>query len=352
MKSIRAIPFASLLIFASAATADIFILKDGTELEGTVLSEEGDNYLLEIQVTKSIKDERLVAKTDVERIVRVKEDEVALAKLTELVPVPDLQPTAEYDKRIAAVDAFLKQFPKSARLNEAKSLHKQLVEERDVVAAGGMKMNGLMVQSADYQANAFELDARVLEGRIRDHAARSEWLGALRAFAALDAEFRTTVPYREVLPVVGPMLRMAQSEVVGSLTTLDSRLKQREAGLTRMSVDDRARTEAAIKEEAVAIEARYQAEKKAGVAWVTPSLFHKASLEDCKRRVETDLKRLTETPPEGDGGKVFRDAWAAIQGAADAKAAQEALSQAKSANIPQRYISMLEAAVKPAAANP
>jgi hypothetical protein len=352
MKSIRALSILGLLLSTPAVRADTFILKDGTELEGTVLSEEGENYLLEIQVTKSIKDERVVPKAEVVRIVREKLDETAFEDLTALVPVPDSQAVAEYDRRIAAVDAFLKEFPTTAKLKEAKEMHKALTDERAVVAAGGMKMGGLMISAADYQGNAYDLDARALELRIREHADRSEWLAALRVFSALDAEYRASTSYQAVIPVVVQVLRTFQTEVVGSLATLDDRLKKREAGLTRMAVSDRNNTLAAIKNEEDILEARYQKEKASRIAWVTPSLFHKASLEDCRRLGESELKRLTGPITPGDAGKAYRDAWTTIHSSSDPAAVKEAISQAKTANLSPRYVAMLEAAVKPAAATP
>ena len=78
------------LLVTAGASADTIILKNGTRYEGRILKDEGDSYLLEIQVTRSIKDERRVAKADIEKIE--KEDVAAsdFAELAKLTDTPDL----------------------------------------------------------------------------------------------------------------------------------------------------------------------------------------------------------------------------------------------------------------------
>jgi hypothetical protein len=347
MKPLHASALLGLLFSCATAVADTFVLKDGTELEGVILREEGENYVLEVQVTKSIKDERVVPKADVTKIVRVMADATAFEKIADVYPVPDLLTLGDYDRRIAAVNGFLKEHPGSSNVAKAKELLQSLTDERTAIAAGGLKLGGLVISAADFRANAVELDARVLAAKIRDHASRSEWLAALRAFSALDLEYRTTQPYQEVLPLVKQVMRTHQTEIEQNLATLDERIKKREAGLSQMSGDDRSVTEAALKEEAAAIESRYQEEKKNRLAWVTPSPYHKASLEDSRRLAESELKRVAALPaPTMDSGKAYREAWEAIAGG-DKKKVETALRDAKSARLPARYLTVLEDAAKP-----
>ena len=53
---------------STSAFADTFVLKDGTTIEGTVIRQDDDaNYVIEVQVTSTIKDERVIPKADVVR---------------------------------------------------------------------------------------------------------------------------------------------------------------------------------------------------------------------------------------------------------------------------------------------
>ena len=97
------------------SAADTFILKDGTKLEGKILSEEKDAYLLEVQITKSIKDERKVLKTDVADITRVSLDIIAYEAIAKFTPTPDLLTAAEYLQKISTTEKFLEAHPASAK---------------------------------------------------------------------------------------------------------------------------------------------------------------------------------------------------------------------------------------------
>jgi hypothetical protein len=84
------------LLAFSNALADSFELKDGTKFEGTILREEGSDYIIQVQVTKSIKDERRIPKADVVSQVAEKKDETAFPEIAKLIPAPDLLDEAGY----------------------------------------------------------------------------------------------------------------------------------------------------------------------------------------------------------------------------------------------------------------
>ena len=86
---------ASLWILALTlpAVADTFFLKDGTTMEGKILRQDATAYFVEVNVTKSIKDERSIAKADVVKVEREQPDLIAFVELSKLIPAPDLLTT-------------------------------------------------------------------------------------------------------------------------------------------------------------------------------------------------------------------------------------------------------------------
>ncbi len=337
-----------LLSIALPCHAETFTLKDGTTLEAKVLSEVGDTYVLEVQVTKSIKDERRVAKADVVKRTAEQPDLKAFEAIAKLVPTADLLAADDYPMQIAAVEKFLKDHRGSNKGKEAKAMLEVLKAEATQIADGALKFNGKIVTPAEYKANAYDLDARVEEAKIRRLVNDSQFLPALRAFAEFDRDYRTTLSYGAVAPLIRQVIQNEVAEAKQSLLTYDARVKARDVGLQQMNSEDRKVTESAIKEESDQIAARFKAEKDAKQNWVTTSPYNKASLEAIVTFGELEQARLAavKTTLGVDGGKCYRDLYNAVRNGSSAAVVTVALTAAKTALVPARYLAPLEAEAK------
>lgn len=348
MKSYPALAAFCFLTSALPGSADTFTMKDGTTLEARVISETADSYQLEVQITKSIKDERKVAKADVAKVEREQPDLKAFEPIAKLVPTPDLLSADDYLANIALVEKFLKENRSSSKAKEAKTILDTLKAESAQVSAGGIKFGGNIVSPAEYKTNAYDLDARVMEAKIRSLVDENRFLEALRLFAEFDRDYRTTLSYGALSPLIKQVIQRQVSEAKESLLTLEARLKKREVGLQQMTSEDRSVTAGAIQEETAQIEARYKAEKDARQLWVTTSPFHKASLDDTVKYGETELARLAgiKTILGVDGGKAYRELYQAVNSGGNAAAVTAALTAAKAALVAPRYLAPLDAAAK------
>lgn len=321
-----------------------FILKGGKVLKGEVIRIDGDSYVIEYQSAKSagIKLQTTVPKADV-KMVLDKPDEKAFEPIAKLVPTPDFLTADEYKQRIQAVTAFLAKYPKGSRLKDATEILKTLTDECADVAAGGRKVGSLMIKSAEYRANAFDLDARVLETKIRTAAANAQPLTALRAFADLDKDYQSAACYREVLPVVRNVLKSVRDQIKPWAENFDARMEKRAAELEAMSPADREGTKRAFEAKDKALAKQYQQEKSSSQPWVTWSADHKQSMDDDFNLAESEIQRLsTPPPPVADGGKAYRNTWKTIHSDADAEAMDKALAAAEAAALPERYLKMLQ----------
>ncbi len=341
------IPFVSLasLALVASASADIFVLKDGTRLEGKILSETADTYHLEVQVTKSIRDEKKVAKSDVEKIEAEQLDLKAFEKIKTVVPTPDLLPNEEYDKRILTVATFLKDFPKSPLAKEANEILSTLKSEGSVVIGGGMKLGGKMITAAEYKADAYDLDARILELRIREAVAAGNYVGALRGLERMEQEYTSTKSRKALLPLRLQVLKTYGAQIDEQLADLERGEAERTANLARMSQEDRNRAQRGLAEDLEEAEARYQAEKSAEQRWITTSPVHKGTLIYAK---DTVSQALSDEPLEltTDGGKIYRDSLKKIQENSDEDKIRDAMMHATDITMPKKYMDNLEAAAK------
>ena len=339
-----------LLALTLPATADTFVLKDGSKLEGVILRQDATTYTLEVKITKSIKDERVVTKANVVTIERADPGQVSFAALRQLTPTPDVLTAEEYAHMIRAVEKFLRTYPTSTHVTEAKACLSTLKTEANEVLAGGIKLNGKIVPSEQCAANRYEIDAQVLKAKILKQVHELNTLQALRLFSDLDKDFRNTTTYTEFVPQIQQLVASYLAETEQAVATLEARIKARNLGLERMSTMGHRDTENAIAQENSALEARFKKESEAKIGWVTTHPFFKPSLDATVAFAKAELARLaaTKNPPELDGGKAFREAWALTQNhGTAAKPATEltaALAAAKTALLPPRYLAILEAA--------
>jgi hypothetical protein len=301
--------------------------------------------VVEVQVTKTIKDERTLAKADVIKIEAAQPDLTAFEDIAKLIPIPDMLTSAEYVARIAKVEKFLVTHKGSVKSKEAREILATIKSEADEITAGGIKMNGKIIPPTEYRANAYDIDSRVQEIKIRALAKEGQTLKALRAFSEFGREFQNTSACNALLPFVIQVINTYLREIEQLQGSFDARTKERLAGLDRMSTSDRTITERALDEENSALLTRLKQEKDAGIGWVTPHPYCKPSLDDTLTFGRQELTRLggMRNVAPVDGGKLFRDALTLIQtGGEDKSAVSAAITAAETAKVGPKYIAILK----------
>jgi hypothetical protein len=167
-------------------------------------------------------------------------------------------------------------------------------------------------------------------------------------FVDFDRDYRNTLAYGSLITLMKQAIQHQVDEAKETLLTLETRNKERAVGLQRMALEDRKKTEEAIKSETAEIEALYKAEKDAKQPWPTTSPYHKASLEDTVKFGQAELVRLStvKTILGLDSGKAYREVYSALQSGANAATVTAAIANAKAAGVPPRYLAPLEAKAK------
>jgi len=326
------------------ATADIIVMKNGDEVEGRVLREEGDNYVLEVKFSSTIREEKIVPKSDVKSIRKEEPDVKAFGKLEGLVPTPELLTIAGYEKRIESIEEFIKANPKSGKVPKAKEMLDVLGEELKTVREGGIKFGEEMVPGDDYMANAYEFDAKIAESQIKEAVARRDFLSALRQFSAYEKKFGDADGRASVVSLITQVLKAYGASIDESLANLESRLAKRQAGLVSMTPEDRGKTQRALDEESSRIATRFGIEKAALEPWITPDTFHKESLDEAKRQVDSEATRLGNKQPDTaltqPVAESYRVAWGKVGGGTDEEKSK-AIDEARTNKVPDVYLEKL-----------
>lgn len=245
------------------APADIITLNNGEKIEGKVLRETDETYTIEVKISKTIRDEKTIAKSDVSKIDKETEDEKAFEKINAYVPTPELVSKAGYEARIERVEAFINDYPESTKIAEAKKIHDYLTEEYVAVQNGGIKFGEEMISAEDYLANSYDYDAMIAAKEITEDVGRRDFLSALRAFTKYDQTFSEASGRNEVAKLISQVLVAYNRTIVESLATLDGRVERRDSGLATMAPEDRSQTARALAEQEAQVNAAYEREKEA-----------------------------------------------------------------------------------------
>lgn len=337
--------FSICCIFSSAqAPADTILLSNGESYEGKIIFEDNTSYLLEVEVKKGIKDEKKFLKSDIKSIAKQSPDEWEFKKLKELTPVPDLLGVMDYEERLKIVENFIKNFPRSEKRYDAKMIQENLKEELEIVRAGGIKLSLKMVTAEEYLATAYTYDQLIAVRKIYRDISNRNLLGALRLFTDYEAKFPNANSRDELIPKIKQVLSYYQSSLNESLAGYDARIKSREAGLVRMSTEERMITQRALDEQMAFLVKRFDTEKTTKSVWITPDAFHKESLVEALRQVDIEIKRLNS--PSKNNSEVisledsYSEAWEKLPKASpeDQKIILEKLKREK---MPEPYMTML-----------
>lgn len=336
------------LFFVSQAAADTVLLNNGQSHEGKIIFEDDTHCLLEVQVSEGIKDEKKFLKSDIKSLSKQTPDIGIFEELKELAPAPDLLGVAEYEARVKKVGDFIKTYPRSGKLTEAKLMLESLKGELEIVRAGGMKLSGKMVTAEEYSPTAYTYDQLIAVQKINRDISNRNFLGALRLFADYESKFVNGKTREELIPKMKQVLAIHQSSLTESLEGYDARIKTREAGLARMSPEDKLKTEEAIEEQTVNLKRRFEAERASKNNWITPDAYLKESLVEALRQVDNEIKRLN-SPPKKELAVIsledsYREAWEKLP-SATAEEQKVILEKLKRERMPEYYLTKLLARV-------
>jgi hypothetical protein len=219
-----------------------------------------------------------------------------------------------------------------------------LEEELAIVSEGGIKLGEEMISPENYMANAYEYDSAISAQAIKDAAKRRDFLDALRKFTKYEITFADSADRAAVASLITQVLEVYGTNVKESLDSLTVRQEKRDEGLITMSPEDRSQTKRALEDQNTRLEAKFRAEMDAKESWITPDVFHRASLEEAAKQVENETRRLeipnTNTPLEISVAEAYRKAWSKLAGGTDEEK-KVVLSEARSNKVPEAYLEKL-----------
>ncbi len=279
-------------LLATAGWADTIILKSGDKVEGKILSETDTELTLEVKITASIKDERILKKADIEKIEKIQPDAEAWAGIKAIALGSESLEQSDYSGAMSLLGTFVAQFPQSAHAAEAKEKLAKFEEEKKRVEAGEMKLDSKWLTAAQVQEERAQISGHILLSRMKRFAAAGQYAEAMNVFAAIEKTFSGTAAYPDAVVLArqtAPLLKTAAEQRLAQLKQL---LEQNKARLANTQGADRVQLVGMQKQQQAANEATLAAIERAGVLWMPLNPANERSIGALITRAAGETSRL------------------------------------------------------------
>lgn len=284
------------LLLSQAAIADTLVLKDGTKIEGTILSESANGVQIRVNITDKIKETKAYKRDQIAEIIKLAPDVVEFKKVSKLVPTGSMVSADAYKTmlRTGPVD-FLSRFPDSAHKAEVEAIKKTLEEELDKVERGNIKLEDTWYSPQDKLDFPERIESQIIGMRMQNQLRGGRYyhfISAMRDFERLEKEYFGTPAFAEGVDLAQKLLPRLGNQIKGLRRDVD--VKNAAWERDKGALDDiaRAQVEAARKKEQAKFAADVAADKKAGITWHRVNPLSPQGLDDYLKFAGAEYKRI------------------------------------------------------------
>ena len=288
----------SLLFPLSLLQADEVKLKSGQSLTGRITYEADDIIKIEVTVSASIKETKVIGRADIAEIIKDAPDDVEFNRVQGLVPTASLMPASAYRQLLeTGPDSFLKAFPQSAHVPKVQEIRTTLAEELDKVERGFLKIEGEWLTPRDKIDFKDLIDSRIRFLSMSNLAQSGNingLIGAMREFETIEKNYYGAPAFpkavelaRQVIPNLGRQLQVMMRDV-------DYRNAEYEKALANSKPEARDQLTQVRAQEEKAYQEAVAADKKSGMKWFQLNPRIKASIEAYLKLATAEFARVNE----------------------------------------------------------
>lgn len=307
------------VLFLAQLQADTITLTDGTELDGKILEENGDEVIIEIKVTDSIKDRKTFKKSEIKAVVETLDDKKPFADIAALSPSADRLTVLDYQKNLKKIDKFIKDYPTSKHVSAAEKIKATLTDEMAKVKEGSIKLVGEWIEPKQQESNAYDINAMVAFANMKDQIDAGNAREAVISYEKMSNETPDSSYQAEADQLALKLFKGYQAIVKSQLEQAPFLIETREKTLTSLdnAVAHRMKEEIDRTNE-VYLES-YERAKADGVKWIPTSKYHPKQLEELALHLNTASKSLETKLSQKKAdefinlGEVYKDAWEATE---------------------------------------
>lgn len=286
----------TLVLFCPSTYGDEIKLKTGETLKGKITYEADDIVKIEIAISASIKETKILARGDIAEIIKEAPDSVAFKEIESKFPAGSLVSASQYRKLIQTGPvSFLQRFPESTHAEKVKEIQATLEEELDKVERGFLKIEEDWVSPQDRATFETLTKSRIqllkMEAATRA-GGQNGIIAALREFEVLEENYYGTPAFPKALEYALQAIPALGNRLTSMARDVEYRNARWEEDKAALNEEGQAQVEAARKREEDTFQAGLDADKKAGIKWVRLNPNSKASIDSYLSLASSELKRL------------------------------------------------------------
>lgn len=348
MKNYRSL----LALLASAALvptlgADTFIMTDGTKIEGEIVRDTVETYVIRAEISPGIRSEKTLKKIEVEKIIKTDPSLQPYEELKNTLPTPDLLKPEDYQRALdTRINPFLSKYPDSKFAPAVKEIKSVLESEMEQIKNGAVKLDGKLITPEERSLNQYEIDARLQYSQMRNFAKSRAFAPAMRKFEILESDYQSTIYFSKALELARQLIPVYEADLTKMIEQADDLVEKRRITLDRLDSGNRIRAQRRLEEEDENYQNALEEAKKSRSRWLPSNRFDKDQLEKNLQILEREAARIEKLDePKNDAGKKYREILAHLD-QNEIEEASEKLRDFKAGRPPRNYSETLEDKIK------
>ena len=220
-------------------------LKDGSKVEGKIISAGADTVTIEVETSPTIREEKSYPRAEVAKVQRATQDDVAFEGIAAISVPATADDPAVYDVPLERVRSFMKSYAYSKHMPQARKLAASLESERTRVSAGEVKVDGQWISGAATGPDKSELGGRIQLSKMKF---ASDPASVLMAFESLEKNHTTSSAYPEAVKMAREAIGKLRTDLLRVRSDSERRTREQKQGLQLASADRRLQMERGIAE--------------------------------------------------------------------------------------------------------
>jgi hypothetical protein len=285
------------LLCTAQLRADSITLVTGEKISGTIKSETDTDVTIEVPVSASITDERVIRKQDISKVEKEQPDEIAYLQLIKVQPNPQYSYTSEtYDPILASLNAFETSYPNSTYLPDIKKLADAFQDEKKHVDAGQFKYLGQWLSKEEALRQRVQILAIQVYDTMQQQAAAGDLVGAMQTFSSIERDYGTTRSFPPAVALAQRVVAGLQQELMGRMQAVRAEQIQLRQTIAATPEPEKSHIIAQEKAQQDQDAAAIAAAIHSGVKWVPLIPRSQVSVETLQKVAATEAPRLAGIP--------------------------------------------------------